>query len=105
MEEMNAIFAREFQGKPIDQIPYQPISDRERAQEVCFEAFDAWGRRQIQFADRALALDPECVDALVLKGERTGDPGEALGFFERAVAAGEKSLETEDAREGTGELW
>lgn len=105
LDAMNALFAREFQGKPIDEIPYQPLDDRERAQEICFEAFDAWGRRQLQLVDQALALDSECVDALVLKGERTADAGEALGLFERAVAAGEKVLKTRDAREGIGELW
>jgi tetratricopeptide (TPR) repeat protein len=104
-EELSAIFAREFQGKSIDEMPYEPKDDRERAQEICFEAFDAWGRRQILLADQALALDPECVDALVLKGERTFDLREALRFFERAVAAGEKALETDGAREGMGELW
>ncbi len=105
MEAFQTIVEREFQGKPIDEMPYEPKDDRERAQELCFEAFDAWGRRQILLADRALALDPECVDALVLKGERTHELEEALRFFQRAVAAGEKSLEAPEAREGVGELW
>lgn len=105
VEAINAIFEREFRDKPIDEVPYEPKDDRERAQEICFQAFDAWGRRQIQLAEQALALDPENVDALVLKGERAHELGEALRCFERAVAAGEKALETDEAREGMGELW
>ena len=63
---------------PIDEISYTPKNDRERAQETCFKAFDAWGRRQTELVERALELDAECVDALVLKAERTRAPEEAL---------------------------
>ncbi len=103
-DEVEEMIRNELSG-PIDEIAYTPKNDRERAQETCFKAFDAWGRRQTQLVEQALELDPECVDALVLKAERTPAPEEALELYERAVAAGEKFLDPEAIQDSQGDLW
>ena len=103
-EEVKEMIRNELIG-PIDEISYTPKNDRERAQETCFKAFDAWGRRQTELVERALELDAECVDALVLKAERTRAPEEALELYERAVAAGEKFLDPEAIQDSQGDLW
>jgi len=96
---------RDIAGKPLDEIPYEPKDDRERAQELCFEAFEGWGRRQAQLIEQALALDPECVDALVLRAERTLEADEERRLYERAVKSGEKLLEREDPEDFLGDGW
>ena len=102
-EKIDEIIGNELSG-PVDEISYTPRNDRERAQEACFAAFAAWGRRQIQLNERALELDPECVDALVLKAEHTRAPEEALELYERAVAAGKQFLDPE-AIQDFSDLW
>ncbi len=103
-EELEEILKNELSG-PIDEISYAPRNDRERAQEACFAAFDAWGRRRIQLIERALALDPACVDALVLKAEHTPAPEEALKLYEKAVAAGDEFLDRKALQNSRGDLW
>ncbi len=103
-EEIKKILRDELSG-PIDKISYTPKNDYERAQETCFTAFGAWGRRQAQLVEQALELDPECVDALVLKAERTRAPEEALELFKRAVAAGKEFLDPKANRDFRSDLW
>ena len=95
----------ELVDKPLDEISYEPKDDRERAQELCFEAFEGWGRRRGQLIEQALALDPECVDALVLQAERTLEADEERRLYERAVKSGEKLLEDENPEDVQGDGW
>ena len=103
--ELQEILAREIGDRPIDEIPFEPRNDRDRAQEVCFQAFDAWGRLQGQLVDRALSLDPGCVDALVLKAERTSDNRERRKLYEAAAASGEERAAESVPRAAPGDLW
>jgi tetratricopeptide (TPR) repeat protein len=106
IDSLNEVLARELGKRAIDEIPYAPRNDWERAQELCFQAFDAWGRRQGELVERALALDPECIDALVLKAERTPDSGDKRRWYEAAVASGEKLLDSDELPEDVeGNFW
>lgn len=92
VEEANAILARRFMGRPLDEIPSTASTPLERAQDLCYQAFDCRGRRRVALACRALAICPDCADAYVILAEQTGDPAEAIRFYRDAVAAGERAL-------------
>jgi tetratricopeptide (TPR) repeat protein len=92
VEEANAILARRFMGRPLDEIPSTASTPLERAQDLCYQAFDCRGRRRVALARRALAICPDCADAYVILAEQTGDPAEAIRFYGDAVAAGERAL-------------
>jgi tetratricopeptide (TPR) repeat protein len=104
-EEIEEILARELGDRSIDEISCEPRNDRDRAQEICFQAFDAWGRRRGQLVEEALSLDPGSVDALVLKAERTPDSAERRELYETAVASGEERAAESAPRASPGELW
>ncbi len=78
-----------------------------RARDLAYRALDCDSiAESVGLADEALALDPDCVDALVLKAERTiDDPKELLGALERAVEAGERSLGRDFFEKHGGHFW
>jgi tetratricopeptide (TPR) repeat protein len=91
IEEMNAIMARELIGKP-PQLP-PPTTDHERAQWLCFEAFEHRGRRRIQLAREALRICPDVADAYCLLAEQLGfDQAGANELFRQGVEAGRRAL-------------
>lgn len=78
-----------------------------RAQDLAFEAMEATSAAQARkLANRALRLDPDCVDAIVTLTDldaRTAQ--EAITGFKRAVEAGERSLGTAFIAEHKGHFW
>jgi tetratricopeptide (TPR) repeat protein len=105
LEAMNAAIANEFTGKSIDEQSYPARTPLERAQDVCFDAFDSFGRRQLQLAREALSICPDCADAYVLLAERTGDVEKAIDLYAQGVTAGERALGPERFKQDVGEFW
>ncbi len=94
-----------FQGIAIQEIEFKPAGSSDEAQDLCYQAFDAQGRRQLQLARQALAICPDCADAHVILAERHWDPHEAIEHYERGVEAGERSLGRELFESDAGHFW
>ena len=99
--ELNQFLAS-IQGKPQT---FTPTTDAERAQALFFQACESRGRRQVQLARQALAIDPDCCDALILLAERAGDPESALPLCRRAVEGGQRQLEASRFKNDIGHFW
>lgn len=95
-------FLKSIQDNPQS---FTPTTDSERAQDLCYQAFEARGRRQVQLARQALAIDPDCCDALSLLADRATDPESAIPLYERAVEAGARRLGPERFKEDAGNFW
>lgn len=90
MDEINAMIKREVErGGPE---PQQPDSPRRRAAELLDRAAEVRGRRQIQLAHQALAIDPDCADAFDLLAHRAGDPVRRIELAQQAVEAGRRAI-------------
>ncbi len=78
----------------------------DRAQDLMYEAF---GQRdpavRVKLANKALAISPDCADAYVLLAENARSRKEALEYFEKGVAAGERALGPEAFEEHAGHFW
>lgn len=85
----------------------QPSDDPiERARQLAFDAMEAASEREARkLLGQALALDPDCVDALVMLAEMSRGEAENLGLAERAVAAGERRLGKTFFEENKGHFW
>jgi len=105
IDEINAAIAREFMGKPLEPGKFPPRNTLEQAQDLCYQAFDSIGRRQIQLARQALAICPDCADAYVLLAERTSDVNKAVELYSQGVSAGERALGPERFEAGAGHFW
>jgi tetratricopeptide (TPR) repeat protein len=105
--ELNAFLAS-LNGSGLQQMSEAAnLSAREEAQELAFDAMEATTAAQARkLAQRALAKDPDCVDALVaLTGLDASSPKQAIEGLLRAIAAGERSLGAEFFKENKGDFW
>ncbi len=93
-----------FIGRPIDQLPFAPRDAWERAQEICYRAFAAVGRRRLVLAREALAVCPDCADAHMILSEAVFDLEQRLAHLTAGAAAGARALDGERRREFSGEL-
>ncbi len=79
----------------------------ELAQEFAFEAYEAGdAETALELADKALLVDPDCVDALTVRAFLTiEDAGELVVALEHAATCGEKRLGEEFFSEFMGDFW
>ena len=79
----------------------------EMAQELAFEAFESDnGEKALELAEKALAADPDCVDALTIKAFLVSEEaGELIQALEQAATCGENGLGEEFFSEFMGEFW
>lgn len=92
MERKIAAIAREASDVPND-----PRAEAlQKAQELCFDAFDARSPKQAEkLARQALKICPDCADAYNILAEAAGNVTEGLAFNEAGVAAGRRALAEE----------
>lgn len=100
-ETINRLFA----GRSLDEPLTQPRSPAEQARELCFQSFDAHGRRRIQLARLALQLDSDCADAHVILAEQAGTLEDELSHYRLAMEAAERALGADFFRENVGHFW
>lgn len=101
LDEANQMLAAMIAQPPA----FEPTTDLERAQALCDQAEQARGRRQVQLARAALALDPDCAEALLLLGNLTGDPDASFDLLRRAVVAAQRRLGPELFEQQAGHFW
>ncbi len=108
VEEANAYLAT-LSGPGLQQAlqTAAPLSNKEEAQELAWQAMEAETAEQARsLAERALAKDPDCVDAIVVLTElEANSPKDVIAGLERAVAAGERSLGARFFAENKGHFW
>jgi tetratricopeptide (TPR) repeat protein len=105
IEEANALLTRKLGHGPIPDLPFEPRDDWESAQELCYQAFDAQGRRRVALARRALAVCPDCADAYVLLAEYALTSAQAHALYEAGAAAGPRHLSADFLAHFDGNLW
>ena len=104
-DEMNEIQRQESCGKTPDEIEFTPATPLEKAQDLCYQAFDARGRRKVQLAKKAIEICPDCADAYVILAERTSNLEKRRGLYTKAVEAGERALGEDRIKNDAGHFW
>jgi len=101
MEQMNDLLNSQFTGS-IDDFEYPSKTPFDRAENLCYSAIEAYGRRRIQLARQALQEDPTHIEANVLLAESVHDTTRKIELYEKAIEHGEAQyaelLETEVGR-------
>ena len=83
-----------------------PPSAKQQAQDLAYQAMEAFGGTAIRLAREALQLDADCVDArLLLANADARSPTELVALVRQAVEAGERSLGKEFFEENRGHFW
>ncbi len=79
--------------------------DEERAQDLIFDALQSNGRQRYIFAEEALQLNPNCVDAYVILAENEDCLEDALILYKKGMEIGEKALDKKFFEENKGYFW
>lgn len=106
-DDIEALMASLDRPSAYDRLGDKEADAKDEAQQIAFDAMEAESEAQARkLAKHALALDPDCVDALVVMTELDAHtPKEEIEGLQRAVAAGERSLGASFIRENTGNFW
>lgn len=108
LDEVNALI-EEAQGQGFLDRPegdgHRPLTPLEQAQELCYDAMGASGRRQIKLARQALALSADCADAWGILGGAAARDEVALDCYQRGVEAGARAIGPDAFATLTGEFW
>lgn len=104
-DEVNEALDREFTDKPLDRTKYPPRTPLEQAQDLCYQAFDAFGRRRVMLARQAIKVCPDCADAYVILAESSGDLAKTMGFYTQAVEAGRRAIGPAPFEDDVGRFW
>ncbi len=103
LDQLNELINSRLTGS-IDDFDYPTETPFDRAENLCYAAIDAYGRRRIQLARQALQEDPNHIEANVLLAESIHETNRKIELFREAVRLGEsqfaKLLETE-----VGHFW
>jgi len=117
MDEQETFASEEEFRTVLDEIEHAELTKRyfdlvadrpsEQAQEWAFRAFEASdGDLALEMVDKALELDPHCVDAQVIKAFLTAeDMGDLIPLLEHAATCGEEDLGEEFFAEFMGGFW
>jgi tetratricopeptide (TPR) repeat protein len=105
--DFNALVESLSGPSPTDGLSSREADRKYQAQELSFEAMEAESDAKARkLAKRALSLDPDCVDALVVLTDLDArTPREMIEGLQKAVAAGERSLGAKFIRESKGHFW
>jgi tetratricopeptide (TPR) repeat protein len=106
-DDLDALLASLHGPSATDGLSDEEADAKAEAQDLAFEAMEAETEAQARkLAKRALRLDPDCVDALVVMTDLDARTTQAMiAGLQQAVAAGERSLGAEFIRENTGHFW
>jgi len=102
-EEMQDFINANVIGKPVPK--QHPVTPMEHAQDLCYEAYEAIGRKRIQLARKALDSFSDCVDAYVILAESDGDIEEAYALYAKGEEAGRRVLGEAFFRDEVGHFW
>jgi tetratricopeptide (TPR) repeat protein len=82
-----------------------PRTNKERAQQLVYDAMEVQGPKRYKLAEEAINLNPNCVDAYVILIENSTSLQEALMLSEKAMKIGEKELGKAFFVENKGHFW
>ncbi|MDQ0214442.1 tetratricopeptide (TPR) repeat protein [Oikeobacillus pervagus] len=84
----------------------EPLSNKEKAQELLFDAYETTGPKRFQLAKKALKLYPNSPDAyLILAEEYEWEPLKQLKLYRKGIEAGEKDLGHDFFKKNKGHFW
>ncbi|MEH6992691.1 hypothetical protein V7075_08240 [Neobacillus drentensis] len=82
-----------------------PSSNKDRAQQMIYEAMEVQGAKRYKLAEEALNLDPNCIDAYVILAENASTPEEAMVLSKKGMEIGKKELGKDFFKENKGHFW
>lgn len=108
IEEINEFLSNNVTGKRIDQVVPKVatgLTNRQKANDLIFDAYDCAPAKGKKLAKDALKLDPENVRALNYLAEQEKSAEGALNLYQQAVGFGKEQLGETFFKENKGHFW
>ncbi|MCM3053633.1 tetratricopeptide repeat protein [Caldifermentibacillus hisashii] len=83
----------------------KPLSNKEKAQDLIYDAYDSTGKKRIELAKKALKLYPNIPDAYNILAELELNPLKEEQLLLKAIEVGEKELGKDFIKENKGYFW
>lgn len=103
-EELDA-FLKELMGAPIPETPLEELSDKEKAEDLVFEAWELPAGQGIKNAKKALQLDPDCIAAYEFLASVQRDLISAKVYYSKGVETGRRLFGGDFLAENKGAFW
>lgn len=103
-EDLEA-FMKNMIGQKIPEFSDETLTDKEKAQDLVFEAYDLPLSKAKLNIEKALQLDPESIEAYEFLGSAEQSPQIASMFYEKGISIGEKLFGGKFLRENKGMFW
>jgi tetratricopeptide (TPR) repeat protein len=101
--------AREFldslAGQKVPSFPKVSLSPKEQAQDLVFAAYELSPAKGRACIEKALKLDPDCIEAYEYLAEMEPVSEIAIAFYERAIAIGRRLFGGKYLKENKGLFW
>lgn len=105
IDELNELIAAEFVGRSLDEDTHPPDTPEQETQDLCYQAFNSFGRRKTILARKALKIFPDCADAYVILAQNAGDKAKAEELYRKGVEAGRRALGEAIFEQAAGDFW
>ena len=81
------------------------LTNKEKAQELLFDAYESLGKKRTQLAEKALKLYPNSPDAYTILADAEFNPAKEEKLLLKAIDVGEKELGKDFFRKNMGHFW
>ncbi len=105
MKEADRLLQQEFVGKRMDYSKYPGSTAEERAMDLCYDAMDSIGRRELLLLRQAIEIFPDCAEAYLQLADRQSDPERSERLCRRALDAARRTLGEKYIEDNAGEFW
>ncbi len=104
-EEELQLFLKSLTGKKIPTLPNEELTPKEQAQDLIFAAHELTPAKAKANVKKALALDPDCIEAYEYLGLKERTLELAITSYEKAIAIGRRIFGGEYLEENKGMFW
>ena len=103
-KEMQA-FLENLSDKSLYDLPEMELTDAEQAQDLVYEAYQLTPAKAKKNIEKALQLDPNCIEAYEYLASREKSAKKALEVVEKGIAIGRKQFGGKFLKENKGIFW
>jgi len=92
-------------GQEIPSFPEEVLNFQEQAQDLVYKAYDSTPAKAKTYIEKALQLDPDCIEAYEYLGLTQSTTELACVFYEKAIAIGRRVFGGKYLEEHRGMFW
>ena len=98
-------FLDSLMGKSLYDLPKMDLTPEEQAQDLVSEAYELSPVKAKKNIEKALKLNPNCIEAYEYLASRERKAEKALAFFEKGIAIGREKFGGKFLKENKGRFW